>query len=208
MNPHSEGRYEEYGDVLRRALHAEADGIMPTPDGLERIRTKIGEKERRFGWNWFTASWIRPAVAAGAALGLTFLVVSAPPAIQQITSAGDQSSAPHQSTLQPSHESSVGQPVSSSYPVQPVVPSKMATSQAPSVSATATCPPTATTAASPSTPATAKTGARRHKSGASTCPTVSPTPTTTAKSPSPTPTSSTTSASSTTESPAAQTQAS
>ena len=30
----------EYGERLRRALHAAADGVVPSGDGLERIRTR------------------------------------------------------------------------------------------------------------------------------------------------------------------------
>ena len=34
----------EYGERLRRALHAAADGVVPSGDGLERIRSKIAHK--------------------------------------------------------------------------------------------------------------------------------------------------------------------
>jgi hypothetical protein len=30
--------FDTYGDALRRALHAEADAVVPAPDGLDRIR--------------------------------------------------------------------------------------------------------------------------------------------------------------------------
>jgi hypothetical protein len=85
--------FDEYGDVLRRALHAEADAVMPEPDGLERIRGRIAARERRDGWGWLTTSWARPVLAGAAALLLAALAVSAPPAIDKITSAGDQSTA-------------------------------------------------------------------------------------------------------------------
>ncbi len=211
MTSPSDNRYEEHGDLLRRALHAEADSIMPAPDGLERIRSKIGERERRFGWTWFTASWVRPAAAAGFALGLTFVAVSAPPAIQQITSAGDQSSAPHQTSQQASHQSEIGSPASSSYPVQPAPPPRPSASQSPSASATSTCPSPAQPASTPaaSTSSAAKTEAHKHKAGPG-CPSASPSPTPTSKSP--TPSSPTPSVSASTESasqnPAVQTQSS
>jgi hypothetical protein len=34
----------EYGDRLRRALHAAADGVVPSGDGLERIRSRIARE--------------------------------------------------------------------------------------------------------------------------------------------------------------------
>jgi hypothetical protein len=100
--------FDEYGEILRRALHAEMDSVMPSPDGLERIRERIGDQRhgrapigepgrprRRLGWAWFTESWTRPLLAAGAALFAAVLAVSAPPAIQSITSAGDRGPAAH-----------------------------------------------------------------------------------------------------------------
>lgn len=37
----------EYGDRLRRALHAAADGVVPSGDGLERIRHRIAQEQSR-----------------------------------------------------------------------------------------------------------------------------------------------------------------
>lgn len=37
------------GDVLRRALHAEGDEVMPAPDGPDRIRAGI-ESRHECGW--------------------------------------------------------------------------------------------------------------------------------------------------------------
>lgn len=78
--------FDEYGDLLRRALRAEADQVMPSMDGLERIRSRT-EGKAPGGWAaWFTASWARPLIAVGAAMVLALLAVSAPPAINHITS--------------------------------------------------------------------------------------------------------------------------
>jgi hypothetical protein len=93
--------FDEYGELLRRALRAEADSVMPSPDGLERIRERIADPRRRapFGgvgrpwrpdWTWFTRSWVRPMLAAGVAGVVAVAAVSAPPAIHGITSAGDR----------------------------------------------------------------------------------------------------------------------
>ena len=37
----------EYGERLRRALHAAADGVVPSGDGLERIRSRIAHEPAR-----------------------------------------------------------------------------------------------------------------------------------------------------------------
>jgi hypothetical protein len=75
---------DAYGDALRRALHAEADPVVPAPDGLERIRTRIDERQHRFGWVWFTETWGRPAIALGAAVFIALVAISATPAINAI----------------------------------------------------------------------------------------------------------------------------
>ncbi len=36
----------EYGERLRRALHAAADSVVPSGDGLERIRSRIAHEQR------------------------------------------------------------------------------------------------------------------------------------------------------------------
>jgi len=82
---------DEHGEILRRALHAEADKVIPGADGLEKIRARIGERTaRRFGWQWFTVNWARPAAAVAAAAAVMCLGVTAPQAIELIQStAGD-----------------------------------------------------------------------------------------------------------------------
>ncbi|MEU5878519.1 hypothetical protein [Spirillospora sp. NPDC047279] len=79
--------HEEHGEILRRALNAEADTVTPSTDGLDRIRARIEERRlRRFGWAWFTASWARPVLAVGAAVAIAGIGVSAPQTVNLFTS--------------------------------------------------------------------------------------------------------------------------
>ncbi|GLZ11046.1 hypothetical protein Acsp04_12810 [Actinomadura sp. NBRC 104425] len=71
--------HDEYGEILRRALNAEAEKVTPAADGLEQIRRRIEERRRRrFSWDWFTANWARPLLAVAAAVAIAGLGVSAP----------------------------------------------------------------------------------------------------------------------------------
>ena len=83
----TDGR-DEYGEILRRALHAEAETVVPAADGLDRIRARVKEQPPRFGWSWFTAGWARPAMAGAAAVIIAAVAVSAPPAISTIVGVG------------------------------------------------------------------------------------------------------------------------
>ena len=79
---------DEYGDRLRRALHAEAEAVTPSPEGLERIRSKIEDKhERRFGFS-LSAPWMRPLVALTAAVVVCGAAVSATPALKNFVQTG------------------------------------------------------------------------------------------------------------------------
>lgn len=60
---------DEYGELLRRVLRAEAESLTPSPDGLERIRARTANRGIH---RWFASPWFRPAVA----LGGTLLVVA------------------------------------------------------------------------------------------------------------------------------------
>ncbi|MEV5571423.1 hypothetical protein AB0L06_15345 [Spirillospora sp. NPDC052269] len=85
------GPHDEHGEILRRALHAEAERVTPSADGLERIRARVAERERRrfpgrAGWDWFTANWTRPVLAVGAAVAIAGLGVSAPQTFDLIQS--------------------------------------------------------------------------------------------------------------------------
>lgn len=65
---------DEYGDILRRALRAEADAVVPSPDGLQIIRARIEERAaaRRLLW------WRAGASAVGAVLVAATLWVVIP----------------------------------------------------------------------------------------------------------------------------------
>ncbi len=52
----------EYGERLRRALHAAADGVVPSGDGLERIRTRIAHEPAREGFG-LLLGWLRSLAA-------------------------------------------------------------------------------------------------------------------------------------------------
>ena len=80
---------DEYGDRLRRALHAEAEAVTPSAEGLELIRTKINKRhERRFGFLSYSAPWLRPLAAVSAALSVCFVAVSVTPALANFVQTG------------------------------------------------------------------------------------------------------------------------
>ncbi|WP_242901662.1 hypothetical protein [Actinomadura terrae] len=88
--------HDEHGEILRRALHAEADAVSPVGDGLERIRARIadGGGRRRFGlerfggaWlgpNRFAVNWTRPVLAVAAAVAVAGIGMTAPQTIDLI----------------------------------------------------------------------------------------------------------------------------
>lgn len=89
--------FDEYGDRLRRALHAEADAVVPSAEGLEQIRTKIAKKrERRLGpffrSGLLAHSWVRPLAALGAAALIAIVALSTTPAIRNFVQTGHFSS--------------------------------------------------------------------------------------------------------------------
>jgi len=69
VNASMNGDYEE---ALRRALHAAADSIEPSADGLQRIRERLNRPMLSFesasAWSAGTAArlrrWMEPVVAA------------------------------------------------------------------------------------------------------------------------------------------------
>ncbi|MBW8483545.1 hypothetical protein [Actinomadura parmotrematis] len=87
------GPHDELGEVLRRALNAEADQVSPSPGGLERIRGRIDDRRRARwpGWEWFTATWGRPVLAVGAAVVIAGIGVSAPQTLDIIQAGGSGS---------------------------------------------------------------------------------------------------------------------
>lgn len=64
---------DEYGELLRRALSAEANSVVPSPDGLEMIRGRIERRGiRRLVW------WRAGASVAGAVLVAATVVMVVP----------------------------------------------------------------------------------------------------------------------------------
>lgn len=70
---------DEYGELLRRALSAEANSVVPSPDGLEIIRGRI---ERR-GLRWLVW-WRAGASVAGAVLVAATVVMVVPQFREQV----------------------------------------------------------------------------------------------------------------------------
>ncbi len=64
---------DEYGELLRRALSAEANSVVPSPDGLEIIRARIERRGLR-GLMW----WRAGASVAGAVLVAATIVMVVP----------------------------------------------------------------------------------------------------------------------------------
>ncbi|GAA3034504.1 hypothetical protein [Streptosporangium longisporum] len=64
---------DEYGELLRRALNAEANSVVPSPDGLEIIRTRIERRGIR-GLMW----WRAGVSVAGAVLVASTVVMVVP----------------------------------------------------------------------------------------------------------------------------------
>jgi hypothetical protein len=80
---------DEYGDRLRRALHAEAEAVTPSAEGLERIRSKINQRrERRLGFFSLSAPWLRPLAAVAAAVFVCVVTVSVTPALANFVQTG------------------------------------------------------------------------------------------------------------------------
>lgn len=71
---------DEYGELLRRALNAEANSVVPSPEGLEIIRARI-EKRGLRGLVW----WRAGASVAGAVLVAATVVMMVPQLRHQVT---------------------------------------------------------------------------------------------------------------------------
>ncbi|MEU6746048.1 hypothetical protein ABZ914_07480 [Spirillospora sp. NPDC046719] len=197
--------HDEHGEILRRALHAEADSVTPADDGLERIRARIADPRRRrwfglerFGTAWFgldrfALTWARPALAVAAAVAIAGLGVTAPQTIDLI-----QHSVGSNGPSGDDHGDHTGDRVDSQG--RPVLPGSPTPSQ-PGVSGSASAS-TATSPSVSSSPAPCKSpgaggtktspsqAAHHGKASASPCPsgspTTSPTPTETPTTPPPT----------------------
>ncbi|GII89965.1 hypothetical protein [Sinosporangium siamense] len=71
---------DEHGAILRHALRAEAEAVVPSPEALEIIRARI---ERRGSWGLFW--WRTGASIAGAVLVAGAVVMVVPGLRQQVT---------------------------------------------------------------------------------------------------------------------------
>lgn len=155
--------FDEHGDRLRRALRAEADAVMPSPDGLDRIRAHITvRQERRRLPAWMDLPWLRPVAAAAAAVAVTAIALAAPPVINNLIVDPAGNNRPGAGQRPPGQSSgnfpavtpSPGAPVPTGTPTPQPTPAVTATIS-PSVTATcqppnATEPPTPDPSASPS----------------------------------------------------------
>jgi hypothetical protein len=155
---------DEYGERLRRALHAEAEAVTPSAEGLERIRSKIStRRERRWSFLSYTAPWLRPFAAVAAALAVCVAAVSVTPALANFVQTGhfspDSGSDGDNSSTKDGHSQDEIVPGGSSAPVPSGSPSPTAihpSNTGKHVVNGSTCPPgenTVTPSAAPSVPA-------------------------------------------------------
>ncbi|MFC4112942.1 hypothetical protein [Nonomuraea zeae] len=166
---------DEYGDLLRRALRAEADAVVPSPEGLEIIRARI---DRRGVRNLF---WWRAGAAAASAILVAGTIVMAVPQLRsQITNEpayqvnDETSEVPSNSSTTRSQQPPPKQPSAEPPPV--VIPD---VSRTPSPRPTKKAESTSRPSQSPSPRATTEcpTPAAEQEQPPEECPTVSPTPT-------------------------------
>jgi hypothetical protein len=139
---------DEHGDRLRRALRAEADAVMPSPDGLDRIRARIAHDREQRGWRGFRTRvsglpWLRPIAAAAVAVAVATVALAAPPVINNITGDTIGGRGPGADGGPPSH--SGGFPASTPPPYtqfptgSPTPRPNPSTSESPSSSVDASC---------------------------------------------------------------------
>src|SRR4051812_39227739 len=112
---------DEHGEILRRALHAEAEAVTPSPEGLERIRSKINTRhERRWGFLSYSTPWLRPFAAVAAALAVCVVAVSVTPALANFVQTGhfspDAGSSDGNSSSKDGHSHGGSMPRGSSVP--------------------------------------------------------------------------------------------
>lgn len=83
---------DEYGETLRRVLRAEAEEFTPSAEGLERIRSKIEDRQAK--QLWWQMPWVRPVVAVGGAMVLAGIVMVGTPGIRATVISAFSPSAP------------------------------------------------------------------------------------------------------------------
>ncbi|ETK35909.1 hypothetical protein [Microbispora sp. ATCC PTA-5024] len=115
---------DEYGDLLRRALRAEADSVVPSPEGLEIIRTRIENRGLRGLRNvmW----WRVGASVAGAVLVAGTVVMLVPDLRTQVAESTGISQVGADGNQQPD-TSSIQRPPAPGATHQIVVPTTGAT---------------------------------------------------------------------------------
>ncbi|MCF6469563.1 hypothetical protein FAF44_14350 [Nonomuraea sp. MG754425] len=168
---------DEHGDLLRRALRAEADAVVPSPEGLEIIRARISRRGvRNLFW------WRVGAAAASAVLVAGAIVMAVPELRSQIIDREPVQYQRNESTEVPSNSStsrSHQQPSKDPAPEQSqpvvVVPD---TSAPPSPKTSPKSDSTSRPSPSPTpTPADCPTSVTEQTTPPDDCPTLSPTPT-------------------------------
>jgi hypothetical protein len=150
---------DEYGELLRRALSAEANSVVPSPDGLEIIRARVERRGLR-GLMW----WRTGASVAGAVLVVATVVMVVPQFREQVSvGIGEVNYA---DTTPPADGSATSRPPSSPPPSnaqpppasRPAIPPPLPTpsrSVTPSVRPTPKLKPTPKPTPSPTCPTTA-----------------------------------------------------
>ncbi|MCD0453539.1 hypothetical protein LO762_30785 [Actinocorallia sp. API 0066] len=168
---------DPYADALRRALRAEADQVMPSPDGLGRIRERTSARRPL---PWAASGWKGLLLAAAAAVATgTVAVTATPAAYHRFLSPGTETvPEQHPKTAAPTTSGSNGvigpdgAPTPSPTCLSPYgTPSPSTPS--PSLSP---CPPSLTTTAVPQPPAPSPSSQVPHPSPAPATPAPSGTP--------------------------------
>ncbi|MDL4771392.1 hypothetical protein [Actinomadura xylanilytica] len=143
---------DEHSEILRRALHAEADEVIPAGDGLERIRARIEQSERRrVARYWLTPGWTRPVLAVAAAVAIAGIGVSAPQTIsliQQSVGNNGPSGKSHDDSTDADRTATTSGPDGQPVPASPGEPGSGTPSEPPS-SEPATAPGSPLCASSP-----------------------------------------------------------
>ncbi|GGL15082.1 hypothetical protein Sme01_16370 [Sphaerisporangium melleum] len=136
---------DEYGEVLRRVLRAEADSVVPSAEGLQIIRTRIEQRAERGirGIFW----WRAAASAFGAVLVAATVVMVVPGLREQFDPGREQQVIPVQYDTDPPDESSTRRPPATG-PSAPAVVSRKPHAS-PSPSTTLSMLPTPSVSASP-----------------------------------------------------------
>ncbi|WP_424535201.1 hypothetical protein ACOZ38_34350 [Sphaerisporangium viridialbum] len=130
---------DEYGEVLRRVLRAEADSVVPSAEGLQIIRTRIDQRGLR-GVFW----WRAAASACGAVLVAATVVMIVPPLREHIST--DQRITQVQWDTSPPDESSTRRPWNG---VQPPAGGSQRAEPSPTIATTPLTTPTPTPTVSP-----------------------------------------------------------